>query len=101
MEIETELIVKVNGEVIYRDSALGENGLESIVEKSYRIPQQIKNYNALKNPMNVTIDPKDAEDVAVDIAVEEAQLEKPVCKKCGSTLVDDGYGNVNACTNCA
>ena len=50
--------------------------------------------------MNITIDPKDAEDVAVDIAVEQDQLEKPLCKECGSTLVDDGYGEVNACTNC-
>ena len=51
--------------------------------------------------MNINVDPKDAEDIAVDIAVEEDQLEKTICKKCGSTLVDDGYGDVSACTNCA
>ena len=33
-----------------------------------------------------------------------ANLEKEnaqICKECGSTLVDDGYGEMNACVNCA
>ena len=51
--------------------------------------------------LGIKIDPRDAEDVAVDIQVEQAQLEKPVCQKCGSTLVNDGFdGEVNVCTNC-
>ena len=51
--------------------------------------------------MNVTIDPKDAEDVAVDIAVEEDQLEG-FCEKCGSKLIGPESELQNAvCGNCA
>ena len=46
--------------------------------------------------MKIDFDPADAVDLEIKLSKEEN-----VCKKCGSTLVDDGYGEVNACTNCA
>ena len=96
--IETELIVKVNGEVIYRDSALGENGLESIVEKSYRIPQQIKNYNALKNPMNIQIPVTEEE--AGDHLVK-LNKEENLCQTCESPLSGpDSDQPTTVCSNC-
>lgn len=66
-----------------------------------RLKETIPLLTNYANNMMPTMDPKDAEDVAVDIAVEQDQLEKPICKECGSTLVDDGYGEMNACVNCA
>ena len=66
-----------------------------------RLKETVLSVTSYVNNMEIKIDPQDAEDVAVDIAVEQSQLEKPVCKKCGSTLVDDGYGEASACTNCA
>ena len=59
--------------------------------------------NRLKQTVNklmnvkVDFDPADA----VDLEIKLSKEEKPICKKCGSTLIDDGYGEVNACTNCA
>ena len=70
-------------------------------EKRGLIPTLELLINDIKETMNIKIDSQEAEDVAVDIQVEQDQLEKPVCKKCGSTLVDDGYGEASACTNCA
>ena len=45
--IEIKLVVEIDGEVVYQDSALGENGFEQIIEKSHRIPEQIKNHKIL------------------------------------------------------
>ena len=59
--------------------------------------------NRLKQTVNklmnvkVDFDPADA----VDLEIKLSKEETPICKKCGSTLIDDGYGDVNACTNCA
>lgn len=104
MIIETKLVISIDGEVIYQDTGLGENGLEHILEKSFRIPQQISNYKILHKNMNIPVVDLEAEDLATEIQVEQELLDKAdknKCGKCGSVLVgEDSELETKTCSNC-
>lgn len=68
-------------------------------EKRGLIPTLELLINDMKT-MEIKMDPQDAEDVAVDIAVEQEQLAN-TCGKCGSTLIgEDSELQTQVCSNC-
>ena len=80
------------------------NAQRELIKKLSELESQ---FNLALSRLRLTIDlfmniqtPVTEEEVGEHLANLEKE-NAPICKECGSTLVDDGYGEVNACTNCA
>ncbi len=82
------------------------NELRAQKELIKKLSELESQFNLALSRLRLTIDlfmnsNVDAEDVAVDIAVEQDQLEKNTCGKCGNTLIgEDSELQSQVCLNC-